>query len=107
MHSGRRDGCRNTSCRSGGGIGDRSPAIAFDEDYELGGPAGEVGQVLMAHDRLGRRRRGGRAARRTFGGNALALDHEDGLLSPAGALGAVAFDEQAGPTVAEDESERL
>ena len=38
---------------------------------------------------------------RTFGGHALTLDQEDGLIGLALVLGAIAFDEHAGASVAE------
>ena len=71
-------------------------AKTFDEGDQFGGQAGEVGQGLMDHDRLGRRRAGGGAAGRAFGGDAFALDEEDGLVGFAAVLGAIAFDEHAG-----------
>ena len=55
----------------------------------------------MDHDRLGRRRAGGGATGRTFGGNAFPLDQEDGLVGLAVVLGAIAFDEHAEASLAE------
>ena len=50
----------------------------------------------MDYDRLERRRAGGGATGRTFGGDAFTLDQEDGLVGFALVLGAIAFDEHAG-----------
>jgi hypothetical protein len=58
----------------------------------------------MDHDRLGRRRAGGGATGRTFGGNAFTLDQEDRLIGFAVVLGAIAFDEHAAASVAEVEA---
>jgi len=55
----------------------------------------------MDDDRLERRRAGGGATRRTFGGDALALDQEDGLVGLALVLSAIAFNEHAAASVAE------
>jgi hypothetical protein len=55
----------------------------------------------MDHHRLGRRGAGGGATGRTFGGDALTLDQEDGLVGFALVLGAIAFDEHAAASVAE------
>ncbi len=71
-------------------------AIAFDEGDELGGQSREVGQGFMDHHRLGRRRARGGVAGRAFGGDAFALDEQDGLIGFAGVPGAIAFEEHAG-----------
>jgi len=76
-------------------------AETFDEDNQFCGQAGKVGESLVDHDRLGRRRAGGRATGRTFGGDAFTLDQEDGLVGFTIVLGAIAFDEHAGANVAE------
>ena len=76
-------------------------AETFDEGNQFGGQAGKVGEGLMDYDRLERRRASGGATGRTFGGHALTLDQEDGLVGRALVLGAIAFDEHAGASVAE------
>ena len=77
------------------------PDSRLDQGDQLGGQAGEVGQGLMDHDRLGRGRAGGGAAGRAFGRDAFALDQQDRLVGLAVVLGAIAFDEHVGPSVAE------
>ena len=76
-------------------------AETFDEGNQFRRQARKVGQGLMDYDRLKRRRASGGATRRTFGGNAFALDQEDGLVGFTVVLGAIAFDEHADASVGE------
>jgi hypothetical protein len=76
-------------------------AEAFDQGNQFGGQAGKVGEGLMDYDRFKRRGANGGATRRTFGGDAFALDQEDGLVGFAAMLGAIALDEHVEASVAE------
>jgi hypothetical protein len=78
-----------------------APAETFDEGNQFRGQAGKVGEGLVDHDRLGRKRAGSGTTGRTFGRDALTLDQEDGLVGFAVVLGAIAFDEHAGTSVGE------
>ena len=79
-------------------------AETFDQSDQFCGQAGKVGEGLMDHDRLGRRRAGGGATGPTFGGNAFTLNQEDRLIGFAAVLGAIAFDKHAGASLAEVEA---
>ncbi|MCB1128820.1 MAG: hypothetical protein KDM81_20150, partial [Verrucomicrobiae bacterium] len=78
----------------GGGVvgGLFAPAKPLDQFDQLRGQAGEIGQGLMDHDGLGWGTASGRAATGTLGGNAPALDQEDGLVVLGAVPGAIAFD---------------
>ena len=88
----------------GGGLRQSALAKALDEVDQNGGQAGEVGEGFMDHDGLARRRASSGATRGALGGDALALDEQDGLIRFIAALCAVAFDERAGRSLREAEA---
>ena len=76
-------------------------AKALDEGDQSGGQAGEVGEGFVDHDGPARRRAGGGATRGALGGDALALDQQDGPIGFVVVLGLIAFDEHAGRSLRE------